>query len=38
MNDAINIVLTKQDDTGRWKEENTSITDKLLIPIEQKGE
>ncbi|MEN6314781.1 MAG: nitrogen fixation protein NifH [Clostridiaceae bacterium] len=38
MNDALNIVLSKQDDMGRWRTENTSNTDKLLIPIEQKGE
>jgi hypothetical protein len=38
MNDALNIVLSKQDDMGRWRTENTSITDKLLIPMGQKGE
>jgi len=38
MNDAIHIVLSKQDDTGRWRAENTSNTDRLLIPLEQKGE
>jgi hypothetical protein len=38
MNEAINIVLSKQDDTGRWRTENTSNTDRLLIPSERKGE
>ena len=38
MNDALDKVLSKQDDMGRWRTENTSITDKLLIPIDQKGE
>ena len=38
MNDAIRVVLSKQDDTGRWRAENTSNTDRLLIPLEQKGE
>ncbi len=38
MNDALNMVLSKQDDMGRWKTENTSNTDRLLIPMGQKGE
>ncbi|RJE48899.1 MULTISPECIES: nitrogen fixation protein NifH [unclassified Dehalobacter] len=38
MNDALNIILTRQDDMGRWRIENTSNTDRLLIPLEQKGE
>lgn len=38
MDDAINIVITKQDDTGRWKAENTYNSDRLLIPIGQKDE
>lgn len=38
MNDAINLILSKQDDMGRWRLENTSNTDRLLIPINQKGE
>mgnify|MGYP000863939690 FL=1 len=38
MNDAIHIVLSKQDDTGRWRAENISNTDRLLIPLDQKGE
>lgn len=38
MNEAINIVLEKQDDMGRWKIENTYNSDRLLIPIGQKDE
>lgn len=38
MNDAFNIILTKQDVMGRWRIENTLNTDRLLIPLEQKGE
>jgi hypothetical protein len=38
MDDAINTVLSKQDNTGRWRTENTSNTDRLLIPSEHKGE
>lgn len=37
MDDAIHIVLSKQDETGRWKVENTYNSDRLLIPFEQKG-
>ena len=37
MNEAINVVLAKQDE-GRWKIENTFNSDRLLIPIGQKGE
>lgn len=36
MDDAINIVVAKQDDMGRWKAENTYNSDRLLIPISQK--
>lgn len=36
MDEAINIVISKQDDMGRWKMENTYSNDRLLIPIEQK--
>lgn len=36
MDDAINIVIAKQDDMGRWKAENTYNSDRLLIPISQK--
>ncbi len=38
MHDALNIVLSKQNDRGRWNMENTANTDRLLIPMEQKGE
>lgn len=38
MNEAINIVLEKQDDMGRWRIENTYNSDRLLIPIGQKDE
>ncbi len=36
--EAIDVVIAKQDDMGRWEMENTSNTDRLLIPSEQKGE
>ncbi len=36
MDEAIGIIIAKQDDMGRWKAENTSNTDRLLIPLEQK--
>ena len=38
MDDAINIVIAKQDDKGRWIAENTYNSDRLLIPIGQKDE
>lgn len=38
MDDAINIVIAKQDDMGRWKAENTYNSERLLIPIDQKDE
>lgn len=38
MDDAINIIIAKQDDKGRWKAENTYNSDRLLIPIGQKDE
>ncbi len=38
MNDAITIVLAKQDEMGRWRTENSSNSDRLLIPIGQKNE
>lgn len=37
MDEAINLVIAKQDNEGKWKMENT-YNDGLLIPIEQKGE
>lgn len=36
MEDAIGIVVEKQDDMGRWKTENTYNSDRLLIPYSQK--
>ena len=38
MEDAINIIISKQDDSGRWKVENTYNSDRLLVPIGQKDE
>lgn len=38
MDEAIDVVIAKQDDMGRWKMENTANTDRLLIPSERKGE
>jgi len=38
MDEAINIVIAKQDDIGRWIVERTYNSDRLLIPIGQKGE
>ncbi len=37
MADAINIVIQKQDDTGRWRADNTYNSDRLLVPISQRG-
>ena len=37
MDDAINIVLEKQNENGRWMAENTYNSDRLLIPFEQAG-
>ena len=38
MDDAISIVVAKQDDMGRWKVENPYNSDRLLIPFGQKNE
>jgi hypothetical protein len=38
MNDALNAIQTKRDNMGRWRTENTSSTDRLLIQMEGKGE
>ncbi len=38
MEDAIGVVLAKQDNTGRWKTENTYNSDRLLIPFGQLNE
>ncbi len=37
MNNAIDLIVSKQDEMGRWRNENTSNTERLLIPMEQKG-
>lgn len=34
MDDAIQIVISKQNELGRWKAENTYNSDRLLIPID----
>jgi hypothetical protein len=38
MDEAIDVVRAKQDDTGRWRTENTYGSDRLLIPMGQKDE
>ncbi|MDY0209341.1 MAG: nitrogen fixation protein NifH, partial [Bacilli bacterium] len=38
MDDTINIVISKQNNLGRWKAENTYNNDRLLIPINEKNE
>ncbi len=38
MNEALDLVLSKQDGLGRWGIENTYNSDRLLIPTGQKGE
>lgn len=38
MQEAIDAVLAKQDEQGRWKTENAYASDRLLIPMEQSGE
>lgn len=38
MDDAIYAVITKQDEMGRWKTENTYNSDRMLINIEQKDQ
>jgi carbohydrate-binding DOMON domain-containing protein len=38
MDEAIDVVLAKQDDTGRWRTENTYGSDRLLIPMGQRDE
>jgi len=37
MDEAVNLVLSKQDDTGRWKLENAYANERMLIPIETKN-
>ncbi len=38
MNEALNLVISKQDDMGRWRIENTYNSDRLLIPIGKTDE
>ncbi len=38
MDDALKLVVSKQDESGRWAMENVQNTIRLLIPVEQKGE
>jgi len=38
MEDAVRTVVSKQDGMGRWKTENTYLSDRLLIPMGQKDE
>ncbi len=38
MDEAVELVVTKQDVKGRWIMENTYNSDRLLIPMEKKGE
>lgn len=38
MEEAVRLVLSKQDSQGRWRLENAYGSDRLLIPIGQKGD
>lgn len=38
MEDAVGIVIVKQDDMGRWRTENTYNSDRLLVPMGNMGE
>lgn len=38
MDEAINLVIAKQDDEGKWRLENNYSNDRLLIPFGQKSE
>ncbi len=38
MDEAIQVVIAKQDDTGRWRTENAYNSERLLIPMEPAGE
>lgn len=38
MSEALDLVLSKQDEQGRWKIENTYNSDRLLLPFGQSGE
>ena len=37
MEDAANLVLSKQQPDGRWLTENTYASERMLIPFEGKG-
>jgi len=38
MNEALDLLISKQDDMGRWKTENTYNSDRMLFQMEQKDE
>ncbi len=38
MREALDLVISKQDDLGRWRTENTYGSDRLLVPIGRKDE
>lgn len=38
MDDALDLVVSKADDMGRWKNEYDKNSSRLIIPFEQKGE
>jgi len=38
MDEALNLVISKQDAMGRWRLENSYASDRLLIPIGHQGE
>lgn len=38
MDEAVNLVISRQDDAGRWRLENTYNNDRLLIPMGEKDE
>ena len=38
MDDALELVVSRQDDTGRWRVGNTYASDRLLVPFGQKGD
>lgn len=38
MDEALDLVVSKQDNMGRWRIEGTTNNDRLLVSMEQKGE
>jgi hypothetical protein len=38
MDEAVQVVLAKQNENGRWLIENTYASDRMLIPFGQAGE